>query len=174
MFLTKHGHASSLIFSKWTFFWTKYGHESRQCFFLCVKKKVCVKRFFGFFWRFFTHKKCFSRTKFIKFSRTLRRLHRHFVKIFHGWAVFCFTGWNRNLTVLCVKIFWKIWFSQNFHAQNGFFTGTFYDFFTEGFAFSRKENQYFSRTSATFSRTKKKHWIEPLLDIPRISTLYRQ
>ena len=121
-------------------------------FFFCAWKKKCVKRFF----EFLTHKKCFSRTNFIQFSRTVRRFHGHFVKIFYAWAVFCFTGWNRNLTVLCVKFFLKIWFSQNFHARNRFFTGTFYDFFTEGFTFSRKENQFFSRTSGNFSRRKKK------------------
>ena len=124
-------------------------------FFFVREKKSVREKIFWVFLSFFTHKKCFSRTNFIKISRTVRRFHGHFVKFFHAWAVFCFTGWNRILTVLCVKFFWKIWFSQIFHAQNWFFTGTFYDFFTERIAFSRKENQFFSRMSATFSRTKK-------------------
>ena len=61
-------------------------------FFLCVKKKSVREKIFWVFLSFFTHKKCFSRTNFIKISRTVRRFHGHFVKFFHAWAVFCFTG----------------------------------------------------------------------------------
>ena len=63
-----------------------------QCFFLCVKKKSVREKIFWVFFSFFTHKKCFSRTNFIKISRTVRRFHGHFVNFFHAWAVFCFTG----------------------------------------------------------------------------------
>ena len=132
-------------------------------FFSTWKKKVCVKRVFGFFLSFFTHKKWFSRTNFLEISRTVRHFHGHFSKNFHVWAIFGFTSWNRYFAVLCVKFFRKIWFSEKFHAQNSFFTGTFYDFFTDRFAFSRKENRFFSRTTATFSRRKKK----TLLNISR-------
>ena len=122
--------------------------------FFVREKKVCVKRVFGFFLSFFTHKKWFSRTNFIQISRTVRPFHGHFVKNFHVWAIFCFTSWNRYFAVLCVKFFRKLWFSEKFHAQNSFFTGTFYDFFTDRFAFSRRKNRFFSRTSVTFSRKK--------------------
>ena len=60
-----------------------------QCFFFCTwQKKVCVKRFFEIYFSFFTYKKWFSRTKFIKLSRTVRSFHGHFKKKFHVWIDF--------------------------------------------------------------------------------------
>ena len=80
----------------------------QRFFFPAWKPKVCVKRFFGLFLSFFTHKKSLSRTLFCKFSRTARIFHGHFLWFFHAW-ILCFHGENLDIF-------------RNFHVWVSFFS----------------------------------------------------
>ena len=92
---------------------------SGQCFFFfpAWKPKVCVKRFFGLFLSFFTHKKSLSRTLFCKFSRTARIFHGHFLWFFHAW-ILCFHG--ENLDIFRNFHVWVSFFSRVKNEEFGF------------------------------------------------------
>ena len=86
-------------------------------FFPAWKPKVCVKRFFGLFLSFFTHKKSLSRTLFCKFSRTARIFHGHFLWFFHAW-ILCFHG--ENLDIFRNFHVWVSFFSRVKNEEFGF------------------------------------------------------
>ena len=58
-----------------------------QIFFFQVKKKVFVKRVYGFFSGLSRTLSVFHEQIFIKISRTFQPFHGHFVKNFHECAV---------------------------------------------------------------------------------------
>ena len=109
-----------------------------------------------------TEKNCHKIEKRFK-KRYTQRLSPNFSRPLYGFhaCYFCF---------FFSRI--KIWFSrkrffQNFHGHFGFFTCTFWIFFTHTLDFSRKQLQKFSRKEVRFSQGKKKLILEM-----RISSIF--
>ena len=114
--------------------------RSGSVFFPAWKPKMCVKRVYGLFWVFFTHKKSLSRTLFQICSRTL----------------FCFHGHFFEISTLSRTLFW-------FHAH---FFVIFY-FHGDFFPFHGHFFRLFSRKGILFSREKEKHCFRPKINSQR-------
>ena len=105
--------------------------QNTSVFFPAWKPKVCVKRFFGHFWSFFTDKKSLSRTFFPLSSRTLFRFHGHVFEVFRN-----FTG-----TFLVSRtLFCYLFFSRAFSFSRALFS----IFFTQVFLFFTQEKKHWN------------------------------